>query len=209
MDAFVLGAVPPYSSLLGAKLIAMLATSTEVRQAFRRKYGGSRSLIKGSKHDGRLAMITTTSALGRSSLYNRLRFGSRPVFERIGVTGGFGEFQFCNGVYDAIKEYADGHCEKTAKHEKWGSGFRNRREVVRKCLGEVGLSLNHGVQREIYVAPLAENCREFLCGKHVRLKPHKATSQELFEFFKERWLLPRAASDKRFRSFKPMALRLW
>ena len=34
MDAYVLGAVPPYSALLGGKLIALLTLSNEVRQEF-------------------------------------------------------------------------------------------------------------------------------------------------------------------------------
>ena len=65
MDAFVLGAVPPYSFLLCGKLVAMLAASDTVRRAFKRKYGGTRSVIQRKVHDGRLALITTTSALGR------------------------------------------------------------------------------------------------------------------------------------------------
>ena len=69
MDAFVLGAVPPYSFLLCGKLVAMLVASDTVRHAFKRKYGGARSLIRRKVHDGRLALITTTSALGRSSVY--------------------------------------------------------------------------------------------------------------------------------------------
>ena len=35
MDAFVLGAVPPYNQLLVGKLIAMLVASNEVREAYR------------------------------------------------------------------------------------------------------------------------------------------------------------------------------
>jgi len=35
LDAYILGAVPPYSELLGAKLVASLTTSNEVRDAFR------------------------------------------------------------------------------------------------------------------------------------------------------------------------------
>jgi hypothetical protein len=46
MDAFVLGAVPPYSFLLCGKLVAMLAASDTVRRAFKRKYGGTRSVIR-------------------------------------------------------------------------------------------------------------------------------------------------------------------
>jgi hypothetical protein len=41
MDAFVLGAVPPYSMLLGSKLVALLATTEEVARAFKRKSGTS------------------------------------------------------------------------------------------------------------------------------------------------------------------------
>src|ERR1043166_3850213 len=64
MDTFVLGTVPPYSSLLCGKLVAMLAASNEVRRAFGYKYRSDDSLIGGRAFDGRLAMITTTSALG-------------------------------------------------------------------------------------------------------------------------------------------------
>ena len=73
LEAFILGAVPPYSMLLGGKLVAMLCASDEVRRAFQRKYGEGTSLITGAPADGRLALIATTSALGRSSIYNRLR----------------------------------------------------------------------------------------------------------------------------------------
>ena len=45
MDLFVLGAVPPYSFLLGGKLISLLATSDEVRKAFLQKYSGKRTSI--------------------------------------------------------------------------------------------------------------------------------------------------------------------
>ena len=76
MDAFVLGAVPPYSFLLCGKLVAMLVASNEVRLAFRKKYSKSYSLIRNKSLDGRLALVTTTSALGRSSIYNRLNCGT-------------------------------------------------------------------------------------------------------------------------------------
>ncbi len=65
MDAFVLGAVPPYSYLLCGKLVAMLVASREVREAFNKKYRSRRSVIRRRVTDGRLALITTMSALGR------------------------------------------------------------------------------------------------------------------------------------------------
>jgi hypothetical protein len=212
MDAFVLGAVPPYSQLLCAKLVALLATSDEVRHAFRRKYGGRSSFIGRKPLDGRLALITTTSALGRSSIYNRLRFGESPAFESVGFTLGSGEFHFTNGVYRDLRDYAVRRCEPTAKHERWGEGFRNRRELLRKVLPLLGLSrelVYHGIRREIFVAPLARNSAAFLRGEHDRLRWHRRPAKEIFEWFRERWLLPRAARDERYRTFDPATYRLW
>ncbi len=212
MDAFVLGAVPPYSFLLCGKLVAMLAASDTVRRAFMRKYGGTRSVIRRKMHDGRLALITTTSALGRSSVYNRLRLGERLLYQSVGFTKGSGEFHFSNGLYGAITEFAEDHCEPTAKQERWGTGFRNRREVIKKCLPQLGLSSDwvyHGIEREVFVIPLARNTREFLRGQHARLMWYHQSEAEIFEFFRERWMLPRASWDERFKSWSRNEWGIW
>lgn len=212
MDAFVLGAVPPYSFLLCGKLVAMLAASDTVRRAFKRKYGGVRSLITRSVHDGRLALITTASGLGRSSVYNRLRLEDRLLYESVGFTKGSGEFHFSNGLYGAITEFAEKHCEPTAKQERWGTGFRNRREVIRKCLSALGLSSDwvyHGIEREVFVVPLARNAREFLRGEHTRLRWHHQSEAQLFAYFRDRWMLPRASWDDRFKSWSRDEWAIW
>jgi len=212
MDAFVLGAVPPYSYLLCGKLVAMLAASNEVREAFRIKYEEKQSLIQNKLHDGRLAMITTTSALGRSSMYNRLKYEDRLLYQKVGFTRGFGEFHFLNGLYNEIYEYVSKACKPTSKNILWGNGFRNRREVIGKCLKTLNLSsdwLNHGIQREIYVVPLAENTRNFLQGYDKMLVEVDQSVEDLFAFFRERWLLPRATRDKRYLSYDPESYMLW
>jgi hypothetical protein len=61
--------------------------------------------------------------------------------------------------------------------------------------------LRHGVAREIYVMPLAFDCRDFLCGVvedvHVDLpKAHEIASAAL-----ERWVLPRAARRPEYKEF--------
>ncbi len=212
MDAFALGAVPPYSKLLCGKLVAMLAASNEVRHAFQKKYGGRESLISQKTLDAQLAMITTTSALGRSSVYNRIRLERRALYLSVGFTRGYGEFQFTNGLYGAISQYAAEHCKATAKQTNWGTGFRNRREVIKKSLSHLGLStewLYHGVHREIFVVPLASNSREYLCGLDTELRPHDQPMSTLCEFFRRRWLLPRAAWDKSYQAWDPQEWKLW
>ncbi len=212
MDAFVLGAVPPYSSLLCGKLIAMLASSVEVTQAFNRKYSDRRTVIRGRDTNGQLALITTTSALGRSSLYNRLKFRDRPLYYHCGYTMGSGEFHFSNGLYRAISAFVRANATPTAKQERWGNGFRNRREVIRKCLIELGLPrdlLYHGVQREIFALPLAHNTREYLRDEALALQPFSQTTEELYQWFQERWMLPRASRDSTYLAYKRSAFALW
>ena len=212
MEAFVLGAVPPYSNLLCGKLVAMLLSSNEVRFAFRRKYQGKRSVVSGRPLDGRLALLTTTSALGRSSLYNRIRFCGDEVYTSVGFTLGSGEFQFSNGVYLELRKFGSRYCSATAKNENWGIGFRNKREVLRKVLPRLGLSaklLYHQVEREVFVVPLAKNSQAFLRGEHGRLQWIDRPATEIFASFRNRWLLPRADRDPSYVSFEREAYRLW
>lgn len=212
MDAFVVGAVPPYSQILGGKLIAMLMTSREVVDAFSRKYSVGASLIRGREPDGRLALITTSSALGRSSIYNRLSVDGQTLFISGGYTRGSGEFHLSNGVYKDLMAFARQHGEPSAKDERWGTGWRSRREVVRRVLPQLGLSrelVYHGVRREVFLVPLASNAQEFLRGEEAELFGGRPGAAELFEYFRSRWLLPRAERDQRFRDFRASSYRLW
>lgn len=211
MDAFVLGAVPPYNELLAGKLVAMLATSAEVQDAYRARYCGRSSLISGRGRDTSLAMVTTASALGRSSVYNRLRIGDRRVAISVGFTLGSGDFQFANGLYDGLASYARLHCTPTAKHSRWGTGFRNRREVVKKALQHLGLGeayLYHGVQREVFVFPMGSNTADVLT-RGDDLRPYGESVSELAEFWAERWMAPRAVRHDGYKSFRREAWRLW
>jgi uncharacterized protein DUF4338 len=212
MDAFVLGAVPPYSFMLCGKLVAMLAGSTEVRERFVDKYGGVPSRIRQEPLDGRLALITTTSALGRSSLYNRLSIHGRKLYQSVGYTKGFGEFHFSNGVYKALAEFVTSYSHPTYRHKRWGQGFRNRKEVVKKGLSLLGMSsslLRHGIPREVFVLPLASNTREFLRGEAASPEWFDASATDIGLFFRERWLLKRVERDQRYKLWSPQEWLLW
>lgn len=205
MDAYVLGAVPPYSLLLGGKLIAMLVCSNEVREVFRKKYNGHVTLIRQKIHPPYLALVTTTSALGRSSIYNRIRANGQEYWTSLGFTQGSGEFHFSNGIYDDIRAYVQNNCEPTAKHEAWGNGYRNKREVIRKCLSKIGLSADlmyHGIQREIFAAQLGPNVIDFLKGDLQHPLFYNWPFKYLCETFADRWLMARSKSTPQYYDYK-------
>jgi hypothetical protein len=71
------------------------------------RYAGTTTRIKKAVKDPRPVLITTTSALGRSSIYNRVTFGGRKLFASIGYTGGFGHFHFRDELFDDITAYLE------------------------------------------------------------------------------------------------------
>jgi hypothetical protein len=213
MDAFVLGAIPPYSFLLCGKLIAMLALSNEVREYFAEKYSDNISLIAKKKREPILALITTTSAYGRSSMYNRIKINGMQYWKPIGYTSGTGDFHFSNGVYATMTSYVNKYCIPTARHSDWGGcGFRNRREVIKKALTSLKMPakfIHHQVRREIFIAPLGSNTFEFLRGEDTSFSPLDMGQDDIFQLFKERWLLSRAAQNSAYKDFKAESYKLW
>lgn len=218
MDAFVLGAVPPYNQLLGGKLMALLAGSTEIQEIFRERYGHRKTLISERDPNSHLALITTSSALGRSSVYNRLnrRDGSLALTP-VGFTGGTGDFHFSGEIYEQLAAFAKKYASDRPahRHARWGNpGFRNRREAVQKGLDALGFDSramrNHGVKRQVFLNPLATNWKEFLRGEagQLDLLPHN-TVDALADWWRERWAVPRGESDKRWLTATPHQWRLY
>lgn len=212
MDAYVMGAVPPYASLLGGKLVALLTLANEIRDAFREKYADQRALISRKRRKPYLAMIATTSALGRSSVYNRIRANGFEFWTSVGFTQGYGEFHFSNGVYADVRKFVVDQCTPTAKHSMWGTGFRNKREVVRKCLPALGLSTDlafHGVRREVFVAALGRDALRFLRGEVTRPCFHDLPAAALAAIWRDRWLAGRVERVPEYKTFTRETYKLW
>jgi hypothetical protein len=204
MDACVLGAVPPYNNLLGAKFVRLLAASNFTRELFKERYGKKKSVIRKRSFDGRLALVTTTSALGTSSILNRLRFDSIDVFQPVGFTEGYGHFHLANGTFAKIKAYLTTCNDREALRYKFGNGPNYRIRVVRRALERLNLPpelLRHGVKRGVYVAPLARNTAAFLNGRASRLRWYERPLTGIVTFWRERWLLPRAKRDSSYLAF--------
>jgi len=217
MDAFVLGALPPYSLLLGGKLVALLAASREVVRAFRTKYGDAKGVISKRWKDPRLVLLTTTSALGRSSLYNRLRIpGSIEYLTEVETdtvsdwyTQGFGHFHLSDHVFSQLQQVLARRGHPYADGNRFGDGPNWKLRVIRQAAEELGVPtgfLRHGIRRQVYVVPLAHNTVSFLRGKSKRPRYKTMSCDKIAEFWRDRWATPRAERHPAWRDWSPSQL---
>lgn len=213
MDAFVLGAMPPYSLILGGKLVALLATSRKVVHHFRKKYGNKAGIISKKTKNARLSLITTTSALGRSSIYNRLSLPSGIKFlshvetnkVRSWYTKGYGHFHINDELFDDLVSVLSRRKHPYVTGNRFGNGPNWKIRVIRQAAKELGADedfLCHGIQREVYVVPLAENSRSFLLGKSKHLRYQTLSSQDIVAYWQERWAKPRATRKPEWLTWK-------
>jgi hypothetical protein len=209
MDAYVLGAVPPYNMLLGGKLVACLIKTTDVVNIFRNKYAESVGVISNEKKNPRLVAVSTSSALGRSSIYNRLRLGETAYFESIGSTEGWGHFHIPDYLFSEMRGYLRSKRDPYANNFRYGSGPNWRMRAVRKVLGQLGLGelmARHGLKREVFFAKLATNAVEYLQGKKKRPKYEGLLNvEEVSNLALERWIKPRATRRPEFREWQRQA----
>jgi len=205
MDAFILGAVPPYSSILGGKLVASLVRSGEVVSHFRDRYRATVGLISHKAKRASLVAVTTSSALGRSSIYNRLALDGIKYFAPIGFTGGWGHFHVPRALFEEMRQYLALRGHKYARGYEFGDGPNWRLRTIRATLDLLGFSadlLRHGVNREIFVSQLADNALDVLQGRARRPKYASLLSvKEVGLLAKDRWVVPRALRDDSFSSW--------
>jgi len=211
MDAFVLGAVPPYNSLLCGKLVACLVRSQEVVEAFKRKYAKTEGIISGKTKHAKLVAITTTSSLGRSSIYNRLTIAGRKYFEQVGYTEGYGHFQVPKDIFDDMRRLLELSGHKYASGHKYGDGPNWRLRTIRAALAQLGMSediLKHNLRREIFLCRVAKNADAILRGEASRPDySNLETVKQISRLCRSRWIKPRSERKPEFREWKRQWIR--
>lgn len=211
LDAYVLGAVPPYNMLLGGKLIACLVRSREVRDDFARKYGGTRGVISRKKKGAQLAIVTTSSSLGRSSVYNRLKLGQETYMRSIGFTQGWGHFHVPDTLFAELRDYLRKRKHKYVDGHRFGEGPNWRLRTIRAAFDALAFKadlLRHGIGREIFICEVARNARKILRGEAVKANYRGLkTVSEIGEFARARWIVPRAERRPDYKSWKREQIR--
>ena len=118
------------------------------------------------------------------------------------MTLGWGHFHLGNGQFEAVADFMREERPDVFASYKFGGGPSWKLRVIRACLRELDLpptALQHGIRRESFAAPLCRNWREFLHGDIDTPDYRDRPVSDLTLFFRERWLLPRAQRDSRYK----------
>ena len=151
----------------------------------------------------KLTIVTTSSALGRSSVYNRLKLGDIKYFEPIGYTAGWGHFHVPDNLFDEMRTYLRMKKDIYVDKYDYGSGPNWKIRIVKRVLGMIGLKpdlMKHGLSREVFLCKLASNAEMFLKGESKRTKYENLLSvSEISELAKERWIIPRSTRNRSYK----------
>ena len=201
MDAYVLGALPPYNTLLGGKMVACLVRSRQIYNDFTRTYGNAAGIISGKAKKPRLLAVTTSSSMGRSSVYNRLKLGGVPYFQPIGYTRGWGHFHISDDLFLELREYLRSVGHRYADQHRFGQGPNWRLRTTRAALKALGFRddlLRHGVRREVFFCSMASNAARILhTGKGRPDLSSLLSVPRVADLALERWILPRVEQVQR------------
>lgn len=212
MDIYTLGAVPPYSMLLGGKLVAMSAVANEVRDFYREKYGNKRTEMEGNIISPNLVLLSTTSAYGRSSIYNRVKYKGKLLCFSLGYTKGIGTFKYTDEICSLMKEYL--YLKGVEVKGGYGNGpnykFRLINTAIKTMSEEIDVKevfginnieslIKHDVKREVFIFPLASNVKEYLSGKDEYIEYYDYKFNELAEYWKSRYLKRRVKNNSEWR----------
>lgn len=207
MDAYVIGALPPYNYLLGGKLVSYILASKEIRDIYREKYKDKISLISG-KSRSKLVGLFTTSLYGKSSQYNRLKYNGEFLFKKIGQTKGFGTLHLTNETFSAMQEYLVS--KNILIDNQFGSGPSWTMRVINRTGKMLGFDpkflLKHSFKRDVYFLPYGSKSVDFLNGNTQQPFYFNYSKNELIKFWKERWLNMRKQNEsiiKKVLDFEP------
>jgi hypothetical protein len=192
MDAYVIGALPPYNYLLGGKLISYILVSNELRRIYRQKYARKLTIINQRK-SGKLVCLFTTGLYGKSSQYNRIKYNDLLLYNYIGDTKGYGTLHLTEETVSLIREFLVSR--KIDIGHKFGDGPSWTMRLIRTAGDLLGFDtdflLRHSFRRSIYFVPLAQNAIEFLKGINDAPRYYNLSLIELTSYWRNRWLVNR------------------
>lgn len=200
MHAQRLGALPPYNDLLGGKMTALALVSNELKKHYVNKYKNKITLIKKRKTNPEILFITTTSAFGKSSIYNRLKYKDLLVGKSIGYTQGSGSFHIPEYLFNEILKLLKRN--NISIERSFGFGPSKRIKLLSKGFNILGLKnfVYHNIKREFFIFQLVKNLNNVI---HLKKRPlyYNRKLNDLEEFWLNRWAIPRSKRNNSWQDF--------
>ena len=200
MYAQRLGALPPYNELLGGKMIALSLTSNEIRESYENKYKNRETLLRKRILPSRLLFVTTTSAYGKSSVYERIKYGGDKVSQFMGFTAGSGTFHIPNRLYEKLLSFLE---KKGYNVERgFGTGVSRKLRLINLALRKLDLKhfSFHNIKRGYYLFSNVRNLESVIHNNEMA-QWHYRPFDELAIFWMKRWCLPRSLRVMKWRRF--------
>lgn len=200
MSAQRVGAVPPYNQLLGGKAVSLALVSNELRQDYKNKYSHRETIMDKRILPADLLFTTTTSAFGRSSVYNRIKVDGHLVAEPLGYTAGYGSFHVPDNIFRMMLRYLEMKGVVTDRY--FGSGPSRRMKLIDKATALLGLRdfHRHGIKREYFLFSQVKNLKKVIAREEEPVY-HDYSYQDLAEHWRQRWCVPRASRVDTWKNF--------
>lgn len=200
IEMSICGAAPPFGPARVGKLMAALAGSAQVVDAWGRDRPLGEIAAKvfhptvreAVPNPGPLAVFTSGLYPGHSAQYTRVESGSTR-WRKIGETTGFGSFHIGVDTTRVIEEFnavIDGYAHIT---RTFGEGSGARFRSVGRALGRLGLPdlRRHETRRPLYVLPLVESPAAVILGWSKVEHAARPSAQTVANDWWDRWLAPR------------------
>jgi hypothetical protein len=194
------GALPPYNYLVGGKMAALSLVSNEIKSAYKEKYSNKTTIMAERNIEPELLFITTSSAFGRSSIYNRLKYHGETVAERLGYTEGFGSFQISDDLYERLLGYL--RTIGVNVERGYGNGPSRKLKLIGLACRKLGIAdySYHGIKREYFLFSFVKNLKQVI-GEQEKAVDKNYNFNDLFSYWKERWMKNRALNTNQWYDF--------
>jgi hypothetical protein len=198
MDLALCVSVPPYSFLLGGKLMALLAMSDPIRNEFKRKYGAP------------LLGISTSCATGvHCPIFNRIMVRPGGLYRHIGETTGYSISFFSKDTFRAARLLLLSQ-RRLSEGALSLRPMRILNEALQACDLPSGPLIRLGLRKAIYFGVLSEKSLRGLKMGLQAVPKDSLSGTDAVQYWKLVLLSKRsqqAETLKRVKSFKPESLR--
>lgn len=196
-----LGALPPYNEILGGKLIVLTLTSNQIRDVYSKKYKNKQTLKEKKTLPSQLLFTTTTSAFGKSSMYERTQYYGERVERFLGYTKGIGSFYLKSQLYDELIKYLNDVGRDTGNIP--GAKSSRKIKLIHTAFDELGIKRfdGIGIKRGLYIFSNVNNLQNVIKNNK---KPiwYDRPFDKISEYWLNRYAIPRSKRKNHFQKFE-------